>query len=136
MKISDVSRSAMVDVLVDLLDAGASAGYLQVRTGSAPATTLTANSGTLLATLTFSRPAFGSGASGVATAAAITSDTVVDATGTPGHFRAFDSNNVCIMQGTAGDNLELDINGLVGGQLLAGGTLSISSMTVTVPAGT
>lgn len=135
MKISNLARSAAADAVVDLIDGGAGAGYIQVRTGAAPTNTTDANSGTLLATLTFSDPAFGAASSGVATANAITSDSSVDATGTPGHFRAFDSNNVCIWQGTAGSGQELDISGLVGGDLIAGGTLSCSSMTYTQPAG-
>ena len=135
MKISALARSAACDGVVDLVDGGAGAGTLVVRTGSAPTNTTDADSGTLLATCTFSDPAFGSASSGVATASSITGDSSVDATGTPGHFRVRDSNAVVIMQGTAGASAELSISGLVGGDLIAGGTLSISSLSVTQPSG-
>lgn len=134
MKISNLARSAMCDALVDLIDGGASAGYIQIRTGSAPTNTTDANSGTLLATLTFSDPAFGAASNGVATASSITSDTNVDATGTAAHFRFFDSNNTCIMQGTVGTS-GADIN-FDSVSFVAGGTAAISSLTVTQPAGT
>lgn len=135
MKISTLARNAAVDAVVDLIDGGSGAGTTEVRTGSAPTNTTDADSGTLLATATFSDPAFGNGATGVATANSITGDSNVDATGTPAHFRCKDSNGVVIWQGTAGASAEMSITGLVGGQLIAGGTFSISSMTVTQPAG-
>lgn len=136
MKISDLARNAAVGAVVALVDGGSGAGTIQVRTGAAPTNTTDANSGTLLATMTFSDPSFGTPAAGVATAGAITGDSSVDATGTPGHFRIFDSNGVCIGEGTAGAAGELAISGLVGGQLIAGGTLACSSLTITQPAGT
>lgn len=135
MKISNLARSAACDAVVDRVDGGAGAGTLQVRSGAAPTNTTDADSGTLGATCTFSDPAFGSASSGVATANSITGDSSIDATITPGHFRIKNSDGTVIAQGTAGSGSELDISGLVGGQLIAGGTFSISSMTVTQPAG-
>ena len=101
MKISTAARSAACDAIVDLLDAGSGAATLAIRTGSPPTNVSDADSGTLLATLTFSDPAFGAASSGVATAAAITSDTNVDASGTAAHFRAKDSDANTILQGSA-----------------------------------
>lgn len=135
MKISNLARSAACDAVVDLVDGGSGAGTIEVRSGSAPTNTTDADSGTLLATMTFNDPAFGNAASGVATANSITQDSNVDVTGTPGHFRIKDSNGTVISQGTASAVGELTISGLVGGQLIAGGTLSCSSMTWTQPAG-
>jgi hypothetical protein len=136
VKISNLARSAAVDAVVDLFDGGPAAGTLEVRSGAAPANTTDADSGTLGATLTFSDPAFGAGANGVANANGLTPDSNVDATITPGHFRIKDSTGTVISQGTAGAAGELTITGMVGGQIIAGGTLSVSTITWTQPAGT
>ena len=75
---------------------------MEIRTGAPPATPATADSGTLLGTLTFSDPAFGNATTAspsVATASAITSDTNADASGDAGHFRVKDSNGAVIFQG-------------------------------------
>lgn len=59
-EISVAAQQAACDAIVDLIDGGAGAGTIQIRTGAPPATPATADSGTLLGTLTFSDPAFGS----------------------------------------------------------------------------
>lgn len=131
-RISDAARSAMADAIVDLIDGGAGAGYVEIRTGTQPATVATAASGTLLGTLTCSDPAFGSASAGVATANSITGDSSADATGTAGWFRVYDSNNTAIMDGsisTSGADMNLDSVSIV-----AGGTIDITSWTVTMPA--
>jgi hypothetical protein len=71
VQISDPARNAAVNAITALLDAGAAAGYIQIRTGAKPATVAAADAGTLLATLTLSKPAFGTAATGVGTAAAV-----------------------------------------------------------------
>jgi hypothetical protein len=134
-KISTAARNAACDAIVDLLDAGAGAGTLTIRTGAPPATPATADSGTLLATLTFSDPAFGNAATGVATASAITSDTSADASGTAGHFRAKDSDGNVIFQGTAGEAADTPDMTFDDSAIVAGGTVAVSSMTFTVPEG-
>jgi len=132
MKISNLMRSAMCDALVDAIDTGG-AGSLQIRTGAAPTNTTDADSGTLLATLAFGGTAFGAASSGVATANAITSDTNVDASGTAAHFRIKNGSGTVIMQGSVGTS-GADIN-FDSVTFVAGGTAAISSLTVTVPAG-
>lgn len=132
-KIGTSARNAACDALVDLIDGGASAGYIQIRTGAAPTNPGDANSGTLLATLTFSDPAFGAASSGQATASAITSDSSADASGDAGHFRIFDSNNVCIGQGTCDETGSPDML-FDEKSIVAGGVVAITSMTITVPA--
>lgn len=132
-KISTAARSAAADAIAALVDGGAGAGYIQVRSGAPPTHPADANSGTLLATLPMSDPAFGAASSGVATADTITSDTNADASADAGHFRVFDSDDNCIMQGTAGEagdtpNLVFDEKTIV-----AGGTVAITSLTLTVP---
>lgn len=122
----------MVDALVDLIDAGTPPGTLVIRTGAAPAATTDADTGTLLATLTFSNTAFGAAASGTATAAAITSDSNIDNTGTAGHFRIKNAAGTVIMQGTVGTSgSDINFNSV---SFVAGGTCAISSLTVTQPA--
>jgi hypothetical protein len=131
MKISDAARNAACDAIVDLIDAGG-AGALTIRTGAAPTNTGDADSGTLLATLAMSATAFGSASSGVATAAAITSDTSVDATNTAAHFRIKSGGGTTVLQGSVGTSgADINFNSV---SFVTGGTCAISSLTVTVPA--
>lgn len=134
-RISNAARTAMADALVDLLDAGSGPGTVQIRTGSQPATVGTAATGTLLGTLTLSDPAFGAAVNGVATAGAITGDSSADASGTAGWFRVLDSSGTAVMDGAVsgpgnGGDMILDPVAVV-----AGGTINITSWTVTQPAG-
>jgi len=133
-KLSTSSRNAACDAIVDLIDGGTGAGTLKHYTGSQPTNVSDASSGTLLGTNTFSSTAFGSASTGVATAASITSDTNAAASGTAGYFR--------IRQGAGGDTAALsqgnsstsaaDLN-FDNNVIVAGGTIAISSMTVTMP---
>lgn len=131
LRLSTAARNASTNGIVDLLDAGAGAGTLLIRTGAQPTNVGDADTGTLLGTLTFSDPAFGNSATGVATASAITSDTTADNSGTAGHFRAKDSDGNVIFDGTCGlgsGDLSFDNNVIV-----AGGTIACSSFTLTSP---
>jgi hypothetical protein len=134
MKLSTAARNGACDAIVDLIDGGSGAGTIEIRTGAAPTNPGDADSGTLLATLTFSDPAFGAASSGTATASAITQDSNVDASGTAAHFRIKDSNGTVIMQGSVGTS-GADIN-FTTTTFVMSSTCSISSLTVTVPAGT
>jgi hypothetical protein len=133
IKIGAATRTAMADAIADIVDQGAGAGTIGIRTGAAPATPATADSGTLLGTLTCSDPAFGNAATGVATANAITSDTNADASGDAAHFRIYDSNAVCILQGTAGEAADTPDMTFDNKTIVAGGTIAISSLTITMP---
>lgn len=135
-KISIAARNAACNGIVDLVDGGAGAGTLAIRTGSPPATPATADSGTLLGTLTFSDPAFGNaGASvdGRADASSITSDTSADASGDAGHFRVKDSNGNVIMQGTCGEAADSPDMTFDDKSIVAGGTIACTQFRVTVP---
>lgn len=135
-RITTAAAKAACDSVVDLLDAGAGAGYVEIRTGAQPATANTAASGTLLGTLTLSDPAFGAATTAspsVATASAITSDTSADASGTAGWFRAYDSTGTAVIDGSVtatggGGDLTLDTVSIV-----AGGTIAMTSWTVSHP---
>ena len=129
MKIGTAARNAIVDAFCALLDGGT----ITIRTGAAPTNPSDADSGTLLATLGFSSPAFGASSSGTATANAISSDTSVDASGTAAHFRMKSSGGTCHAQGTVNTSGgDMNFNTVA---FVAGGTCSISSLTVTQPTG-
>jgi hypothetical protein len=124
----------MVDAVTALIDGGSGAGTLAFRTGAAPTNVGDADSGTLLATCTFSDPSFGAASSGTATANAITSDTNVDNSGTPGYFRVKDSAATVVLQGSVGTSgADINFNSVT---WVAGGTVAISSLTLTQPVGT
>jgi hypothetical protein len=134
-KLATTARNAACDGIVDLIDAGAGAGLIRIYQGTQPADPQTAHASVLLATLTFTDPAFGAAATGVATASAITSDTNVDATGTAQWARVVDSDGVDPTDavfdmdiGQGSGTLNFDNTAFV-----ATGTAAISSMTVTVP---
>lgn len=120
------ARNAACDAIVDLIDGGAGAGTMEIK--SAASTTAGASE---VATVTFSDPAFGAASSGTATASAITDDTSATG-GTASDFTVFDSNSNAIFQGavsTSGSDLNLSSVSIG-----AGDTVSISSFTVTMPA--
>lgn len=125
------TRNKACDAIVDDIDAGSGAGTIAIRTGAQPTNVGDADSGTLLGTLTFSDPAFGSASTGTATASSITSDTNADASGTAGHFRIKDSDANIHSDGTCGTS-GADLN-FDNATIVAGGTIAISSFTVTVP---
>jgi hypothetical protein len=132
--LATTARDAACDAIVDLVDAGAGAGTIVIHEGAQPLTPQTPATGTLLATLTFSATAFGASAVGIATAAAITSDTSV-AGGTAGWARIYDGDGVdptdAVMDmdvGQASGTLQFDNI-----TFIAGGTAAINSMTITVP---
>lgn len=133
-RIPDSARNAAAAAVVALLDAGTGPGYVEIRSGSQPATPATAASGTLLGTLTLDDPAFGAPSAGTVTAAAITDDTDADATDTAGWFRAYDSDSNVVIDGDittdavgTGD-MTMDDTAIV-----AGGTISVSAWTITMP---
>lgn len=135
-RISTAAAAAACNGVVDLLDAGPAAGYIEIRSGSQPASANTAASGTLLGTLVLSDPAFGNATSAspsVATASAITSDTTADATGTAGWFRGYDSTGAAVIDGSitatgGGGDMTLDSTSIV-----AGGTIAVTAWSVSHP---
>jgi hypothetical protein len=135
-KLSTSARDAACNAIVDLIDAGTGAGRIEIRVGAPPTNVGDASSGTLLGTLTFSATAFGASSSGVATAAAITSDTSADASGDAGYFRIYQGaggDTAALMQGTAGEAADTPDLTFDNKSIVLAGTIAISSMTVTVP---
>lgn len=92
------TRNALCDLLADTIDAGGSAGKIEIRSGVRPADPDTAASGTLLATVTTIYPAFSAAAVGVATLADPVAVTAVGA-GTATWFRAMASNSAAKFDG-------------------------------------
>lgn len=116
-------RSSMCDALVDAIDAGSGAGTLKIYTSGFV---------TLLATLTFSDPAFGAASNGVATANSITDDSAADATGTAAVLRIADSDTTTVCEGTvstSGADLNLDETSITTNDVVA-----CSGGTITMPA--
>ena len=134
-RISVAAQNASVNALTALLNVASAAGHVKIYTGTQPASVGTAATGTLLSTLTLSVTAFGSAASGTATANAITSDTNAAASGTAGWFRAFDSAGTAVIDGSVtatGGGGDMTLNST---SIVAGGTVACSSWTITAPAG-
>mgnify|MGYP001566571902 CR=1 FL=1 len=131
LRLGTTARNNACNGIVDGIDAGAGAGTIRVYTGAQPTNVSDNPSGTALGTLTFTDPAFGNAATGVATASAITSDTSADNSGTAAHFAIYDSDVNPLMDGDAAQGsgtMNFDNNVIV-----AGGVIAISAMTVTVP---
>lgn len=113
-------RNAIADLVVDLIDAGDSAGTLEFRTsGDAE-----------VATLTFGDPAFGAASNGTATANAIASDTSATG-GTAAKAVAKDSDDTDVFFCSVGTTGE-DIN-LSSVEIGNGDTVSMTSLTYSAP---
>lgn len=129
-RLGTTMRNAAANGIVDVIDQGSGAGKWKIYTSTQPGS-VGGTYGTLLGTLTFSDPAFGNAATGVATASAITSDTSADNSGTAGTFTLTDSDDNVLADGTCGTSgTDLVFDNAV---IVAGGTIAISSATVTVP---
>ena len=109
-------------------EVGAS-GTLEIRTGAQPADCASANSGTVLSTISLPADFMNAAANGVV---AINNgpwtDASADATGTAGHFRIF-NGATCHMQGSAGTSGTDMI--LTSADLTAGEPFEITLFTVT-----
>ena len=135
VRLQNASQQAAMDAVVDLIDAGSGAGTIQIRSGTQPADPNDAATGTLLATLTYTDPAFGATTTGgVSTASSITDDSSADDTGTASWARNLDSDSNPIFDcDVATTGATLNLNSVA---ITAGGTVSITSFTMTHPDGT
>lgn len=127
-RITNAVASAMADVIGDALDSGT----IKIYTGTIPTDADTAlGAQTLLATLTFNAAAFPGASNGVITAAAITSDSSADATGTAAWARIASSGGTTKMDVTVGTSGEdINFNSVA---FQSGAQISITSMTITMP---
>lgn len=133
IKMTNATKSAACDAVVDRVDAGSGAGTIEIRSGTQPTNADDSDTGTLLATLTYSDPAFGACSNGVATASSITGDSSADATNTAGYFVVKDSSGTKVFTGTitatgGGGDMTLVTTSIVSGQ-----PVQITSFTFTIP---
>ena len=135
ISLSDSARTAMATGLRDTIDGGSGAGYVEIRTGSKPATVATSATGTLLATVTLADPS-GTVSTGVLTLSGLPkTDTAADNTGTAGWFRVCDSTGAGVLDGTCsgsggGGDMVIDNPALVTGQTFS----IVATSTCTMPA--
>jgi hypothetical protein len=100
---------------------------LEVRSGAPPATTATADSGTLLASMTLPSDWMAAATGGAKAKLGTWQDTSADASGTPGHFR-IKAGATTHLQGTAGvgsGDLSFDAS------ISLGGTVTVGTFTLT-----
>jgi hypothetical protein len=140
-RVPDPRRNAIVDSIVDALDAGAGGGIVRVYTGTQPADADSAATGTLLVTITLdATAAFGAAASGTATCDVTPEPTgTAVAAGTAGWFRALDSDGVDITDNVidgsvtaTGGGGDMEINNT---SIEVDQVVNITAWTVTMPAG-
>ena len=122
MVLGTPARNAAAAAVTLLLDAGSGAGTIKIMESD----------DTLLATLTFSDPAFTTPpVTGVQTADTITADSSADAAGTAAKYEVLDSDANVIWTGDVGTGSEDIVLNTV--SIVAGANVSISSWTVTQP---
>jgi hypothetical protein len=129
LQLSTTLRNARLDQIESQIG---TAPILTIRTGAAPANCGTANSGTVLATLTLPSDWLAAAASGAKSLSGTWQDASADATGTAAHFRIHDSTNTtCHIQGTVtatagGGDIELNNTSISTGQ-----QVTITAFTLT-----
>jgi hypothetical protein len=134
MRLASATRNELAQRFQVLLDAGAGNGTIKIYTGTQPASADDGIGGaTLLGTLTFSKPSAPAASGGVLTFNAIAQDDAADASGTATWARIADSDGNTVFDcdvGMSGATINLNTTTIV-----AGGPISITSFTITVPAG-
>lgn len=129
LQLSVACRNSMLDALESTIGTSAK---LKFRTGSAPATCATADSGTVVATLNLPSDYLAAAASGAKAKAGTWEDLSADNSGTIAHFRIYESTaTTCHMQGTVtvtggGGDMTLDAVVMTAGQPI---TISAFSLT-------
>lgn len=131
VQFSTTVRNAMLDAIT--AQAGASA-LVNIYSGTKPTNANTALSGnTLLASLTCGATFAAAASNGTLTLNAITQDSSADATGTAVFFRVLKSDGTTVVWqgdvGTSGSDLNLNTTSIA-----AGGPVSVSSWTLSIPA--
>ena len=127
LQYSTTVRNAELDALETAVG---TSPLLKIRSGSAPANCATADSGTVLATMTLPSDWLAAASSGSKAKSGTWQDSSADATGTAGHFRIYDSTGTtCHLQGTVtatggGGDLTLDNTSIASGQTVTISTFS------------
>ena len=128
-QLSVAVRNARLDAIETAIGASA---VLKIRTGAAPANVGTADSGTVLASLTLPSDWMAAASGGSKALAGTWQDASADAAGTAAHFRLYASDGTtCHAQGTVtatggGGDMTVDNTNFAAGQ-----SFSVSSFTLT-----
>lgn len=130
LQFSANTRNAMLDAIETN---GGTAPVLTLRTGAAPSDCATANSGTVVATMTLPSDWMAAASAGSKAKSGTWQDTSADATGTVAHFRVHNSGGTeCLMQGTCtntggGGDMTLDNTVINSGQSVTISTFVFTS---------
>jgi hypothetical protein len=122
-------RNARLDAIETAVGTSA---VLRIRSGAAPATCATADSGTVLATINCPSDWLAAAASGSKSISGTWQDLSADATGTAGHFRLYDSaGTTCHIQGTVtatggGGDMEVTNTSFTAGQSFTVNTFTLT----------
>ena len=131
VQLSTTVRNAMLDAIETAIGVSA---VLKIRTGAAPANVATADSGTVLATLTLPSDWMAAASGGAKALSGTWQDASADATGTAAHFRIYASDGTTAhLQGTVtatggGGDMTVDSTSFTSGQ-------SFTVNSFTLPAG-
>lgn len=128
MQWSTTVRNALLDNIESTIGTSA---VLKIRTGAAPANCGSADSGTVLATLSLASDWMAAAASGSKAKSGTWQDASADASGTIAHYRLYASDGTtCHSQGTCGTGGELvtDTDTVTAGQ-----TFTVNTYTWTAP---
>lgn len=134
IRLPTASRNAAADAVVDRTDSGG-AGSIEIRTGSQPASANDAATGTLLVAIPLAATAFGSASNGTASLAGVPLSGTAVADGTAGWFRMLNGSGQTVLDGSVstpggGGDLQLATT-----TITTGLTVTITTGTVTMPAG-
>lgn len=131
IQLSTTVRNALLDAIETAIGVSA---VLKIRTGAAPADVATADSGTVLATLSLPSDWMAAASSGSKAKAGTWEDTSADAAGTAGHFRIYASDgSTKHIQGTVtatGGGGDLTVDNAV---FAAGQQFTITAFSLTAP---
>ncbi len=129
IQFSTAVRNARLDTIESTISTSA---VLRIRTGSAPASCATADSGTVLVEMSLPSDWLAAASNGSKAKAGTWEDTSADGTGTAAHFRLYASDGTtCHMQGTVtatggGGDMTLDNVSIASGQ-----AVTITSFSLT-----
>lgn len=129
IQLSVAVRNARLDAIETTIS---TSPIMRIRTGAAPANCATADSGTVLATLTLPSDWMAAASSGSKALSGTWQDASADATGTAAHFRIYDSaGTTCHLQGTVtatagGGDMTVDNTSFASGQ-----SFTVTTFTLT-----
>lgn len=129
LQLSVSVRNAQLDAIESTIGTSA---ILKIRTGAPPASCATADSGTVLATLSLPSDWMAAASGGSKAKSGTWEDTSADAAGTAGHWRLYASDGTtCHAQGTVtatggGGDMTVDNTSFAAGQ-----SFSVSGFTIT-----